>query len=178
MAREDMNSRINRHLVLSRMLFFIALGLTIAGGVLEGSDTLSDVEIGVKLVKAGYSLVVLFVACLLAIQVSLWTRYSWLSNPSQTVSYILPDRYQIADKLTKHVFFFHSDPQGLHPRDPFHNCPYLLPLPLCFLSIGSTVGQSDRSNRAVPLYGSRHGILRCGPFPCHRLCHSSYEKRK
>lgn len=106
MAREDMNSRINRHLVLSRMLFFIALGLTIAGGVLEGSDTLSDVEIGVKLVKAGYSLVVLFVACLLAIEVSLWTRYSWLSNPSQTVSYTLPDRYQIADKLTKPVFFF------------------------------------------------------------------------
>ncbi|KAJ5751094.1 hypothetical protein N7533_008122 [Penicillium manginii] len=85
MAREDMESRINRHLVLSRMLFFIALGLTIAGGVLEGSDTLSDVETGVKLVKAGYSLVVVFVACLLAIQISLWTRYTWLATPSQTI---------------------------------------------------------------------------------------------
>jgi hypothetical protein len=69
------------------MLFFIALGLTIAGGVLEGSDTLSDVETGVKLVKAGYSLVVVFVACLLAIQLSLWTHYSWLATPSRTVSY-------------------------------------------------------------------------------------------
>jgi hypothetical protein len=87
MAREDMESRINRHLVISRMLFFIALGLTIAGGVLEGSDTLSDVETGVKLVKAGYSLVVVFVACLLAIQLSLWTHYSWLATPSRTVSY-------------------------------------------------------------------------------------------
>jgi hypothetical protein len=104
MAREDMKSRINRHLVLSRMLFFIALGLTIAGGVLEGTDTLSDVEIGVKLVKAGYSLVVVFVACLLAIQVSLWTRYSWLSNPSQTVSYTLPNLPHIAHMLTKLVF--------------------------------------------------------------------------
>ncbi|KAJ5234181.1 uncharacterized protein N7469_003349 [Penicillium citrinum] len=41
MAMEDMDSRINRQLFLSRALFFIALGLTITGGLLEGSDTAS-----------------------------------------------------------------------------------------------------------------------------------------
>lgn len=41
MAMEDMDSRINRQLFLTRALFFIALGLTITGGLLEGSDTAS-----------------------------------------------------------------------------------------------------------------------------------------
>lgn len=47
-------------LLFSRMLFFVGLGLQVAGGCLEGSDSTSDVAIGVKLVKARYSCADLF----------------------------------------------------------------------------------------------------------------------
>jgi hypothetical protein len=65
--------------------FYCRLGLTIAGGALEGSDTDNDVLIGFKLVKAGYIIVVVFVGCLLAMQVYFWTQRSCLSVTSRTV---------------------------------------------------------------------------------------------
>lgn len=68
------------------MLFFVGLGLQIAGGCLEGSDSPRDVDIGVKLVKAGYSCVVVFVACLLGVQMYFWMRLSSLSSGCKTVS--------------------------------------------------------------------------------------------
>jgi hypothetical protein len=67
------------------VLFFVGIGLQIAGGCLEGSDSTSDVEIGVKLVKAGYSCVVVFVACLLGVQVYFWMHLPVLSNVSKMV---------------------------------------------------------------------------------------------
>ena len=81
-----MNPRISRCLLFFRMLFFIGLGLQIAGGCLEGSDSSHDVAIGVKLVKAGYSCVVVFVVCLLGVQVYFWTHFASLSNESKAVS--------------------------------------------------------------------------------------------
>lgn len=73
---QKVGPRVRQCLLLSRILFCVGLGLQIAGGCLEGSDSASDVTIGVKLVKAGYSIVVAFVACLLAVQAYLWTlRY-------------------------------------------------------------------------------------------------------
>lgn len=66
------------------MIFFLGLGLQIAGGCLEGSDNTSDVVIGVKLVESGYSCAVVFVACLLGLQVYFWIHLS-LSDMSKMV---------------------------------------------------------------------------------------------
>ncbi|OOF93586.1 hypothetical protein ASPCADRAFT_132594 [Aspergillus carbonarius ITEM 5010] len=79
------NPRIGRWLLISRILFFVGLGLQIAGGCLEGSDSTSDVETGVKLVKAGYSCMVVFVACLLAVQAYFWIHREEISRLSQTI---------------------------------------------------------------------------------------------
>ncbi|OGM47972.1 hypothetical protein ABOM_002742 [Aspergillus bombycis] len=82
---EKVNLRVRQCLLLSRILFFVGLGLQIAGGCLEGSDSASDVIIGVKLVKAGYSIVVVFVTCLLAVQAYLWIYCQEISGTSRTV---------------------------------------------------------------------------------------------
>ena len=42
---------------------------------------------GMNLVKAGYIILVLFVACLFGFQVVFWSRRNDLSPPSQTVCY-------------------------------------------------------------------------------------------
>ncbi|EKV17057.1 hypothetical protein PDIG_17070 [Penicillium digitatum PHI26] len=81
----NMSRQIRHCLFLSRFLFIVGIGLTVAGGVLEGSDTTGDVLIGFKLVKAGYIIVVVFVACLLAVQVYFWTQRSCLSVTSRTI---------------------------------------------------------------------------------------------
>lgn len=80
-----MNPRVSQGLRLSRVLFLVGISLTVAGGALEGSDTTSDVLIGLKLVKAGYSIVVVFAAILLAIQAYFWTQYSLFSRTSRLV---------------------------------------------------------------------------------------------
>ncbi|KAE8371314.1 hypothetical protein BDV26DRAFT_302836 [Aspergillus bertholletiae] len=86
MSYEQMvNVRVRHCLRISRILFFVGLGLQIAGGCLEGSDSASDVATGVKLVKAGYSIVVVFVACLLAVQAYLWTYSTDLSSSTRTI---------------------------------------------------------------------------------------------
>ncbi|KGO73690.1 hypothetical protein PITC_039010 [Penicillium italicum] len=81
----NMNRQIQQCLVVSRFLFIAGIALTVAGGALEGSDTTSDVLIGVKLVKAGYIIVVVFLGCLLAIQGYFWTQRSSLSATSRTI---------------------------------------------------------------------------------------------
>lgn len=140
MACEDINSRINRHLVLSRIIFFVALGLTIAGGVLEGSDSISDYNIGVKLVKAGYSLVVVFVACLLAIQMVLWSRYSWLSDSSRTVSLRVEFWSVITSgTLALTLTIWCSDSHVCYPHHAFHSGSGLLFIPFNFLSLRSAL---------------------------------------
>lgn len=60
--------RVRQYLLVSRILFFVGIGLTVAGGVLKGSDSSSDAITGVKIVKAGYFIAVAFVVCLLAVQ--------------------------------------------------------------------------------------------------------------
>ncbi|KAF4769559.1 hypothetical protein HAV15_012030 [Penicillium sp. str.  len=81
----NMSRQIRQCLVVSRVLFIVGIGLTVAGGALEGSDTDSDVLIGFKLVKTGYIIVVVFVGCLLAMQVYFWTQRSCLSVTSRTI---------------------------------------------------------------------------------------------
>jgi hypothetical protein len=44
--------RVRQYLLVSRFLFFVGIGLTVAGGGLKGSDSSSDTITGVKLVKA------------------------------------------------------------------------------------------------------------------------------
>jgi hypothetical protein len=60
--------RVRQYLLVSRILLFVGIGLTVAGGALKGSDSSSDAITGVKLVKAGYFIAVAFVVCLLAVQ--------------------------------------------------------------------------------------------------------------
>ncbi|KAJ5666122.1 uncharacterized protein N7477_008570, partial [Penicillium maclennaniae] len=74
----DENARLRQCLLVSRVLFFAGMGLTVTGGVLEGSDNDSDVLIGVKLVKAGYFFVVVFLLCLLVVQGELTTGWQAL----------------------------------------------------------------------------------------------------
>lgn len=80
-----MSPRISQDLRLSRLLFLVGIYLTIAGGALEESDAISDVFIGLKLVKAGYSIVVAFAGFLLAIQAYSWTQYSLFGRTSRMV---------------------------------------------------------------------------------------------
>ncbi|KAJ5114132.1 hypothetical protein N7456_002666 [Penicillium angulare] len=82
---QNASSRIHRCLVFSRILFFAGMALVIAGGGLEGSDNTNTALTGIKLVKAGYIIVVIFAACLLAIQVHFWKEYSRISGTSQTI---------------------------------------------------------------------------------------------
>ncbi|KAE8352208.1 hypothetical protein BDV28DRAFT_5354 [Aspergillus coremiiformis] len=82
---EEIDKRVRQCLVLSRVLFLVGIALAVAGGCLEGSDEISDVNIGLKLVKAGYSVVVVFLACLVVAQAYFWTRLSDLSRTSQTI---------------------------------------------------------------------------------------------
>jgi hypothetical protein len=76
---------VRQYLLVSRILFFLSIGLTVAGGVLKGSDSSSDAITEVKLVKAGYFSAVAFVACLFAVQGHFWTQFSRLSHTSQMV---------------------------------------------------------------------------------------------
>ncbi|KAJ5334587.1 hypothetical protein N7452_006990 [Penicillium brevicompactum] len=82
---QNMNRHIRQCLVAARILFLVGIGLTVAGGALEGSDTVSDALTGQKLVKTGYIIVVVFVVCLLAVQIYFWTQRSYLSATSKTV---------------------------------------------------------------------------------------------
>ncbi|KAJ5645726.1 hypothetical protein N7507_011737 [Penicillium longicatenatum] len=82
--QQSMSPKIQQGLRLSRLLFLVGISLTFAGGALEGSDTTSDVLIGMESVKAGYSIVVVFAAILLAIQAYFWTQYSLFSKTSRT----------------------------------------------------------------------------------------------
>ncbi|KAJ5540436.1 hypothetical protein N7494_005512 [Penicillium frequentans] len=80
-----MSPRISQGLRFSRLLSLVGISLTVTGGALEGSDDTSDVLIGLKLVKAGYSIVVAFAAILLAFQAYFWTQYSLFSKTSRMI---------------------------------------------------------------------------------------------
>ncbi|PYH45572.1 uncharacterized protein BP01DRAFT_356626 [Aspergillus saccharolyticus JOP 1030-1] len=82
---KEVTPRIHRCLLFSRMLFFVGLGLQIAGGCLEGSDRVRDVATGVKLVKAGHSMVMVSERCLLLVQGWFWMHLAELSQMSKTV---------------------------------------------------------------------------------------------
>lgn len=84
----DKNPKLGQCLLLSRLLFFVGMGLTVAGGALEGSDNNSDALTGVKLVKAGYFLVLVFLICLLVVQGYFWQQSPRLSRTARTVRYL------------------------------------------------------------------------------------------
>ncbi|KAJ5324667.1 hypothetical protein N7476_003267 [Penicillium atrosanguineum] len=81
---KDKTPRLGQCLLLSRLLFFVGMGLTVAGGALEGSDNNSDALTGVKLVKAGYFIVLVFLICLLVVQGYFWQQSSRLSRTART----------------------------------------------------------------------------------------------
>ena len=121
---QNMSRQIRQCLVVSRVLFIVGIGLTVAGGVLEGSDTDSDVLIGFKLVKAGYIIVVVFVGCLLAMQVYFWTQRSCLSVTSRTVR---RPRYVYSFLFSRANILF-SDPQRHSSGYTFYSCSHHVPL--------------------------------------------------
>lgn len=119
----EKNARLGRFLLLSRLLFFAGLALTVAGGALEGSDNNDDVLTGVKLVKAGYFIVLVFLLCLLAVQGYFWQRSSRLSKTAQTVCY--PKIGLIYYVLTVDGTGSESYGSGY----AIHGCSHHLPLP-------------------------------------------------
>ena len=69
-----------------RTLFFVGIVLIIAGGSLGGKyKDPSDVSIGLKLVKAGYILLAVILAILIAFQSYLWGHKRGLSGTSLTI---------------------------------------------------------------------------------------------
>lgn len=68
------------------MLFISGLAILIAGGCLQGSDSMHDVATGTKLVRAGYCIVAVFVAFVLSFQVFFWSKKRMLSCTSALVS--------------------------------------------------------------------------------------------
>lgn len=120
----NMSRQIRQCLVVSRVLFIVGIGLTVAGGALEGSDTDSDVLIGLKLVKAGYIIVVVFVGCLLAMQVYFWTQRSCLSVTSRTVS---RPRYVYSFSFSRANILF-PDSQRHSSGYTLYSCSHRVPL--------------------------------------------------
>ncbi|OJJ50108.1 hypothetical protein ASPZODRAFT_1104533 [Penicilliopsis zonata CBS 506.65] len=79
------NSSIRQGLRLARLLFLTGIVVVIVGGSLEGSSTTSTALTGTKLAKAGYIILVVFIAVLLVFQVYFWVHLSQLSEPSRKV---------------------------------------------------------------------------------------------
>ncbi|PCG93919.1 Hypothetical protein PENO1_060730 [Penicillium occitanis (nom. inval.)] len=76
------NKILTKTIVCSRLLFLAGVAVLITGGCLQGSDSLDDQETGTKLVRIGYCIVTVFVACLLSFQLFFWARKSKLSHTS------------------------------------------------------------------------------------------------
>lgn len=76
------NKILTKTIVCSRLLFLAGIAVLITGGCLQGSDSPDDQETGTKLVRIGYCIVTVFVACLLSFQLFFWTRKSKLSHTS------------------------------------------------------------------------------------------------
>ncbi|KAJ5364336.1 uncharacterized protein N7496_010049 [Penicillium cataractarum] len=154
-CEDNMNPRISRCLLFSRMLFFVGLGLQIAGGCLEGSDSSSDVDIGVKLVKAGYSCVVVFVACLLGVQVYFWMHLSSLSAGSKTILQAMMIALPFIVVRITYLFLSVVDPSDLRWNDltgPI--APYLLmglimeyAVVCIYLATGFIIPQQRKNNK-------------------------------
>lgn len=149
-ARErDVHPRVRRSLILSRILFLVAIALVIAGGCLNGKyQNPQDVSTGIKLVKAGYIVLAFFVGCLVAFQIYFWARYSQLLERSRKVSSIEHTQSRnflgidfglLPSGAESHVLsnaFYHRPPSLLFPRSVrivqpkmehpgWFNCPIL-----------------------------------------------------
>lgn len=86
------NKTLAKTVICSRLLFLAGVAVLITGGCLQGSDSSSDLKTGTKLVRIGYGLVAVFVACLLSFQLFFWLRKSKLSHTSCMVRILLPLR--------------------------------------------------------------------------------------
>ncbi|KAE8555688.1 hypothetical protein TMatcc_002954 [Talaromyces marneffei ATCC 18224] len=76
------NKALAKIIICSRLLFLAGVAVLITGGCLQGSDSPDDQETGTKLVRIGYCIVTVFVACLLSFQLFFWSRKSKLSQTS------------------------------------------------------------------------------------------------
>ncbi|RJE23297.1 hypothetical protein PHISCL_04371 [Aspergillus sclerotialis] len=80
------NSKLRSALIFTRILFLAGAVLLIAGGSLVANyKNQSDMSTGMKLVKAGYVVIVVFIACLLGFQAVFSSRRNVLSPSSLTV---------------------------------------------------------------------------------------------
>uniref|UniRef100_A0A093VGV8 Uncharacterized protein n=1 Tax=Talaromyces marneffei PM1 TaxID=1077442 RepID=A0A093VGV8_TALMA len=68
------NKALAKIIICSRLLFLAGVAVLITGGCLQGSDSPDDQETGTKLVRIGYCIVTVFVACLLSFQLFFWSR--------------------------------------------------------------------------------------------------------
>lgn len=80
------NKILTKTIVCSRLLFLAGVAVLITGGVLQGDDSPDDQETGTKLVRIGYCIVTVFVACLFSFQLFFWSKKSKLSQTSFLVS--------------------------------------------------------------------------------------------
>jgi uncharacterized BrkB/YihY/UPF0761 family membrane protein len=78
--------RLRRSMILMRVTFLVGIVLIVAGGVLLGQiHSPNDEETGLKLVKAGYIVVVAFVVMLFVLLALLWTEAKVLNAVAKKV---------------------------------------------------------------------------------------------
>ncbi|EED22791.1 conserved hypothetical protein [Talaromyces stipitatus ATCC 10500] len=76
------NKILTKTIVCSRLLLLAGVALLVTGGSLQGDDSPDDQATGTKLVRIGYCIVTVFVACLFSFQLFFWSRRSQLSRTS------------------------------------------------------------------------------------------------
>jgi uncharacterized membrane protein len=82
-----MNEKFRKSIVLLRIIFFVGIGLLVAGSSLIGNyKDASSVTTGAKLAKAGYLVFVFILAVLVTFAGVSWLRMSLLCPDSKKVS--------------------------------------------------------------------------------------------
>jgi hypothetical protein len=94
---------------LLRLVFFIGIGLLVAGSCLIGDyRNPSSVKLGAKLAKAGYIVFVVILAGLAGFTGKMWLKKGSLGANSERVSYSNSKEYkaltECVDRLCNHLF--------------------------------------------------------------------------
>jgi hypothetical protein len=92
---------LRRGMVAMRILFLLGIALIIAGGVLEGQDQSSDVSTSIKLVKAGYIVILAFVLSLFLLLTFLWLQASTFPATAKKVKLDSHTQFHIHTKQNR-----------------------------------------------------------------------------